>query len=502
LTLAVRLWTFAGTDDYVGYTPPEKPVAFGERNQVEELFHLNDLRDRVGLTSNYLLLLLSVLAAIAGMVIYFQRPGEREYLWFGLFLLFEGLGNLAGLLQAFYALPYIASGILDLSVALLDIQMQLLMFWQLLHGRRNWAFWCASSCVAAGCLVGVLDLSGAFGGFNLANALEFPIWGFYNLYILVLAVRGVRRGLPDARFLLFPVCLFELTWFAMDYVAFGSVAGLDTSTVNTLLNQTFQSPFPFNLNDISSVLFLAAMLGIMIRRFTRTAQREEQQTRELEAARAVQQVLIPQSLPEVAGYRVESVYRPFGEVGGDFFQILPMNQGGMLAVIGDVSGKGVPAAMMVSLLVGAFHTLAETTASPAAILDGLNRRALGRSRGGFTTCLVIRADADGRCTVANAGHLSPYRKGEEVSVEAGLPLGLSAEAEYGESLVDLAAGEQLTLLSDGVLEARSAAGELYGFDRTRLLSQEDAERIADAAQVFGQEDDITVLTMTYAAGAA
>jgi serine phosphatase RsbU (regulator of sigma subunit) len=168
----------------------------------------------------------------------------------------------------------------------------------------------------------------------------------------------------------------------------------------------------------------------------------------------------------------------------------------MLAVIGDVSGKGMPAAMTVSLLVGTVRTLAHYTQSPGEILKAMNQRMFGRSQGGFTTCLVLRADLDGAVTIANAGHLAPYLAGRELPLESGLPLGLSDESTYVECVFTLAAGEQLTLLTDGVVEAREKTGALFGFERTAALSTQPAEAIAIAAQCFGQDDDITVLSLT------
>lgn len=216
---------------------------------------------------------------------------------------------------------------------------------------------------------------------------------------------------------------------------------------------------------------------------------------ELEAARAVQQLLIPDEIPSVPGFKIESVYRPAGQVGGDFFQILPMTDGGVLIVIGDVSGKGMPAAMTVSLLVGTFRTLAHYTQGPSDILAAMNCRMLARSHGGFTTCLVLRADADGAVTAANAGHIAPYVAGKEFPLENGLPLGLSAGASYLESTFHLSPGQQVTLITDGVVEARDKTGALFGFDRTASLSLQPAEAIARAAQTYGQEDDITALTL-------
>ncbi len=164
-------------------------------------------------------------------------------------------------------------------------------------------------------------------------------------------------------------------------------------------------------------------------------------------------------------------------------------------VIGDVSGKGMPAAMMVSLLVGTALTLAESTTSPSEILTGLNHRLQGRSRGGFTTCLVLRADSSGTLIIANAGHIAPYLGGKELTLNNGFPLGLSAQSTYTEGIFQLAAGQQLTLVTDGVVEARDKTGALFGFDRTAAMSSQSADQIAKTAELFGQDDDITVPTL-------
>jgi hypothetical protein len=248
------------------------------------------------------------------------------------------------------------------------------------------------------------------------------------------------------------------------------------------------------LTSAASVLGVVTLV-IFVRDLIRDRREKLRMAAELEAGRAVQHVLVPNDVPAIPGFNIQAVYKPFGEVGGDFFQILPVKAGGVLVVIGDVSGKGMPAAMMVSLLVGTLLTLAESTCSPTEILAGLNYRLQGRSHGGFTTCLVMRADPNGTLTIANAGHLAPYLCGEELNLTNGFPLGLSAQSTYTASTFQLATGQQLTLLTDGVVEARDKTGALYGFERTSALSTKPAESIALAAQDFGQDDDITVLTL-------
>ena len=108
---------------------------------------------------------------------------------------------------------------------------------------------------------------------------------------------------------------------------------------------------------------------------------------------------------------------------------------------------------------------------------------------------------DGKLTAANAGHLAPYINGRELPLQNGLPLGLEAKTTYAESTFTLGANEQLTLLTDGVVEARGKSGELFGFQRTATIATGTADAIAQMARDFGQEDDITVLTLSRAAEA-
>jgi serine phosphatase RsbU (regulator of sigma subunit) len=225
---------------------------------------------------------------------------------------------------------------------------------------------------------------------------------------------------------------------------------------------------------------------------------------EVKSAREVQHVLIPEETPAIPGYSVASVYKPAAEVGGDFFQVMPQTDGGALIVVGDVSGKGLKAAMTVSLIVGTLRTLADYTQRPAEILRGVNRRLIGRIDGGFVTCVVLHIAANGDTTVANAGHLAPFRDGKELPVTGSLPLGLSSNVVYDELTFRLLEDETLTLYTDGIVEARNSRGELFGFDRLSALldTRPEVGKIVDAAEAFGQEDDITALSITRHAASA
>jgi serine phosphatase RsbU (regulator of sigma subunit) len=254
--------------------------------------------------------------------------------------------------------------------------------------------------------------------------------------------------------------------------------------------------FPVEISDVGSVVFLVAIGIVMFFRFTRVSRDQARSAAELAAAREIQQRLVPATLPDVPGYRIETAYLPAQEVGGDFYQVLPQSDGATLIVVGDVSGKGLKAAMTGTLAIGALRTLGGEGLQPGLLLARLNREMVRAQDGGFITCLCALVDPDGAVVLANAGHLSPYRSGKEVPVDSGLPLGITDAAAYTETTIQLGAGDMLTLISDGVLEARNAAGELFGFERTAALSDQPAETIAQRAQHFGQEDDITVLTVT------
>jgi serine phosphatase RsbU (regulator of sigma subunit) len=205
---------------------------------------------------------------------------------------------------------------------------------------------------------------------------------------------------------------------------------------------------------------------------------------EFEAARTVQQLLVTS---EVEG--VEAVYRPASEVGGDFYQVLPLDDGSFLVAVGDVSGKGLKAAMIVSMMIALLRTHRQL--SPGPLLERINRELADRLQGGFVTCIAARIDSAGNAVIANAGHPAPFSDGTELALESGLPLGI-VETEYLECHRTI---RSFTLYSDGVLEAADAKGELFGFERTAAISGKSANEIAEAARAWGQNDDITVVTV-------
>ncbi len=439
-------------------------------------------------------LLLGILALIAGLIsfaLYFALRSQQEYLAIGIYLLADSV------MMALQLWLYV--GTFSFPIHCLDfvflsaLTIALIEFVRLvLHlPRARWLLALEVVCSLV-FLATPLNTLGIIS--NTLNSAFFVPVLVMKVVLPVLLIRGRLKGNREAGLLLPAILIGSLAdyWYFLRHLA-------DYAHLNALLpylpfNIALGS-YQVNFYRVGDFFFVIFILIFLVQRTVRIARERNRVAAELEAARTVQQILIPDEIPAIPGFVLQSVYKPAGQVGGDFFQILPIQNGGVLMVIGDVSGKGLPAAMTVSLLVGTVRTLSHYTQSPGEILAAMNQRMLTRSNGGFTTCLVLRADRDGKLTIANAGHLSPYLGGRELPLENGLPLGLIAETLYVDSTFQMAQDEQLTLLTDGVVEARDKAGALLGFERTAALSTQSAEAIAQAAQAFGQDDDITALTL-------
>jgi hypothetical protein len=247
------------------------------------------------------------------------------------------------------------------------------------------------------------------------------------------------------------------------------------------------------LNTISLQTASAIENSFLCAEMVESAQERAAYAAELQAASSVQQLLLASASRPTPGFKLESVYLPASEVGGDFFFVSPTSDGSLTAILGDVSGKGLTAAMRVAMILGALRR--ETSHNPADILASLNNVLIAQGQLGFTTACCVRISLDGNFTFANAGHIAPYISGREIHSPSSLPLGIAKDQSYELIHGTLRPDERLVLLSDGVPEARSKSGELYGFDRLNPLSCLTANEIAHTAKVFGQEDDITVLTI-------
>ncbi len=433
---------------------------------------------------------LDLLAFAVALAFFLTRQTEREFLWFALLVLGQGAYHLIRAWDFLHTGNLLFYELAETVFQTMFLASALLFFRTLFHGKWTNAFVFALACCGLSALVDPLAWMGAVtvAQENLLTILFLlPVFG----WILLFVRQQAKNKQPDARILRIPITLLFVSFLYGQSVWMLQTFGM---TWFSSFSIRWRHPFYFTLDDLAEALFLLTMLVILLRRFALRSREQDRVESEIEAARSVQQVLVPETLPRISGLAIGTAYHPAQEVGGDFFQILPLASGETIIVIGDVAGKGLPAALQVSLAVGTLRTLAERTTSPAEILSGLNRTLQGRSAG-FTTCLALHISTDRTVlTFANAGHIAPYVNGFELRTEPNLPLGLIPDALFDEVRYALSPGDHVTVLTDGVPEAMHHR-ELFGFERTGLISRQPAGEIAEAARSFGQTDDITVLTI-------
>ena len=303
---------------------------------------------------------------------------------------------------------------------------------------------------------------------------------------------GWKRRNRDAMLLAVPLLIQPLEILTSAVARFANLH----HGVTVIPNPPVQGMY-IGWSDAAELLLNLAMLMFLILRTVRIARSRAAMATDLHAVQSVQEILLARASHTTPGFLIEHVYYPASEVGGDFFLVSPGPDGSITAIVGDVSGKGLVAAMRVSMILGVLRR--EEQREPEAILRNLNEALMMQGEMGFTTACCVRLQQDGRYTIANAGHINPYIGGEEVATAPSLPLGMAPEQTYEQMSGFLPEGKTLVLMSDGVVEARSAKGELYGFGRLPQLTMMSAGDIADVARRFGQEDDITVLTVACAA---
>jgi Stage II sporulation protein E (SpoIIE) len=436
--------------------------------------------------------LLVILAGIAALALYREQRGHAEYRWLGLYLLLLGISNCLGYNSQAGTIPLAWNDFLGdpLIYAFTILQIEFTFSFAGQRVGRGWRIY--EWLLPMPLILQALILTGTIAGdpYSLTEAAMILPAG---LLLPVLLFVWYRRGNREAGWLILPSLLPVATQALFDVGFVAIYAGWERLTF--LDDPIPAGPVSLQLSDLGDFLFVLAIGVVMFFRFTRVSREQARAAGELQAARAIQERLVPAHLPPVAGYAIEAAYFPAEEVGGDFYQVLEQGSGATLIVVGDVSGKGLKAAMTGTLAMGALRALATEGLEPAAMLMRLNRQLRETNDEGFVTCLCARVGRDGEVTLANAGHLAPYHNGEEMHLQPGLPLGILAETLYEERTFRLQPGDRLTFLSDGVVEAQNARGELFGFERTQALSRAAADAIADAARRFGQADDITVMTL-------
>ena len=255
---------------------------------------------------------------------------------------------------------------------------------------------------------------------------------------------------------------------------------------------------------------LSELRGLGLEQAERERERIEQ---ELLVARRIQQASLPKEVPSLEGWQIFPLYKPAREVGGDFYDFHLLSEGRLGLAVGDATGKGVPAALVMSTTCGMLRLAAQNYSSPGQMLRRVNEALFPYIPSNmFVTCFYAILDPKrGSLSYANAGHDIPYlrrRGGDCQELRArGMPLGLMPGMDYEQKEIVLDAGEEALLYSDGLVEAHDPKGEMFGFPRLQQLLAEhgdEKESLEDAlleelssfvGQGWEQEDDITLVTL-------
>ena len=447
-----------------------------------------------------------LVAGLLTLLLFLRDRKQWLYLWLSIYLLAEGATAFLALDAMAYGLHFTSTQLFLQGVdAVQDISLWLLLLTLFGFGRdQKWRR--MTTILAALYLVAVLvDTTVLFNWQHVGlvgqwtDALTTAVYQLIPLYIFFIVGFGLARR---KQMELWPVAITAFLYGLWNFVVETSGQGRRftrwTLAADLRAWGLHVGSYTFSATFLLDTLLFLVLLFTVARQQYIERRRQALVEMEIKSAQEVQQVLVPEDVPAIAGYSIASIYKPATELGGDFYQVIPLDTGGALVVVGDVSGKGLKAAMVVSLIVGTLRTLADFTQQPGEILQGLNRRLIGRTQGGFATCVAMRIESDGSAAIATAGHFSPLRDGKELPLEGALPLGIMPDARYEQIAFRMQENETLTFYTDGIVEARNGQGELFGFDRVREMSRagSSAVQVAEEASAFGQDDDITVLTLT------
>lgn len=447
-----------------------------------------------GLAPSVCINLLLCLAGIAAVALYLLQRTEPEYVLLGAYLLLGGISNGLSMVQACGLLPLSANFLIadPLIYAWVIAQIE---FTYGFVGRQAGPVWrLYEGILITGSILAAVVWFGWFPS-DTYVLIEAAVTAPIGLLLSVLLFLWYRKGNREAGWLILPSLAPAVSTSLYD-LGTASIT-LGWSPLNFLVEPIQIGPIALQLADVGTLLFLFSIAIVMFFRFSRVSREQARAAAELAAAREIQQHLVPAVLPSPRNYAIEAAYFPAREVGGDFYQVLPQSDGSIIAVIGDVSGKGLGAAMSGAFAIGALLALTAEITDPPQLLNRLNSEVLRGKDNEFITCLCIKLCPNGQMISSSAGHLPFYKNGDEIASNGGPPLGLFQDMNYEESRFEFDCGDSLILLSDGVVEARDGNDQEFGFERTKALASRSARDIAVAAQQFGQEDDITVVKLRH-----
>jgi hypothetical protein len=493
MTVAVRMWMDTSTPflsaDAGGM---HEPPVLGHAGVIGTLVQMDwdSTAHRVG--SGFLEMAILVLAWMVAVSLLWMDRSEPAYLWLSMVCAVTVLDIGVTLIVNFDTWIAQTPGVILQQAITSPVRIGLwVIFWGYWFRivRMDWihrAVWTLVALTMVGTALMLPPLYGYRVPAQAATFLSPILLGLklcFAVLLFAITFRGIRKQKTEGWMALSAVLLVVVSLYERE------LRLLHIKTHFVVLG------FDLQLGTISTVFSIFLVTVMLLRRFLNAQRKREQWKAEIEQARQVQHVLIPEHLPKIPGLAIESEYRPAREVGGDFFQILPRQyDGSVLIVVGDVTGKGLQAGMLVALIVGAIRTAVQYHSDPLILMNRMNDRLCDRGKAS-ATCLILQITSDGQVTMANAGHLPPYLNGVEMPMEGSLPIGVVPEADFYVTHFTMQAGDTLMLMSDGIAEAQDENKNLFGFERIveMLKKPISASALASAAQKFGQEDDILVL---------
>jgi serine phosphatase RsbU (regulator of sigma subunit) len=265
------------------------------------------------------------------------------------------------------------------------------------------------------------------------------------------------------------------------------------------------------LNTLATQVAPALRVAQMVQEQQEQVRERERIEQELRTAQAIQHAFLPKDVPALPGWQLVPYYQPAREVGGDFYDFLPFENGRLGLVIGDVTGKGIPAALVMTATRTMIRTAAQGTLSPGEVFARVNDLLYAETPSSmFVTCFYAVLDPrSGWLHYANAGHDCPYRRyngGVSELRATGMPLGMMPGTRYDDHEITLAPGESVLFYSDGLVEAHNPRREMFGLPRLKMLLEEHAsgaslndfllsELERFTGQGWEQEDDVTLVAL-------
>jgi phosphoserine phosphatase RsbU/P len=457
------------------------------------------------------IVLLAVGLLALAVYVFRRQTRDLTLIFFALFVLMYAIRLLGGrpLVRSLFAVSPQFWGYLNWVITCTILLPFGLFLYQLVDERLRKAFrW----LLTVQAIAGLLEIVGAVIGVD-PQKLRFmnnmvvlgTVVASIVLLLLIRSGRALRGAAPEIQ----TFCVGFVVWLI--FIVYVNLVGIG-----------FDFPIKQDVEFLGFFFFVGCLAYISVRRLFAKEERLLAIHKELDIARQIQSATLPRQIPSFRDLQIAARYEPMSAVAGDFYDFLVVDEQRVGILVADVTGHGVPAALIASMLKVAFSAQAEHAADPARVLTGLNRALCGKFEEHFVTAAYVFADAEKNILrYAGAGHpplllASPPEDVRQVE-QNGLMLGLFPEAEYSSTEIALDDGDRCLLYTDGVFEAMNAAQQEFGKPRLSEFLQRNTHLTADAftkallAEVarwgnyrkeHGQDDDITVLALDFRRGPA